>query len=174
MKRYIKSAIDNSLLISDFMTILKDIYNEKFPHSLCDVWFNSGRYSNASVLIVCYLGKDHSDWAHGIEDNDVFTFRACIDFNGPDNLTEDDYVPNECKLSFIYKSIMTVPEEDWLWCGHHNLKLRSVTGTPEKIIETWTKYVNTLYTETVRLYLEDKLHKNSTEYYDVEEKLRLK
>ena len=174
MKRYIKSTVDNSLLISDFVNILKDIYTEKFPHSKCDVWF-SNHYSMPEVFIRCYLGNDYNDWASRIDDNDLFYIRVAIEFqNAPENLTEDDYVPNTCKLRFVGNSIKIVPEDDWYWCDYHTLKLRSVSGDAQKMIKAWEKVVNTLYTDTVALYREGKLHKQTIQYYDIEEKLSLK
>lgn len=174
MKRYIKSAIDNSLLISDFMTILKDTYHEKFPRSYCDIWF-SNLYNQAEVFMACYLGEDKSEWAYGIEDNDVFSIRVEVDFpNAPKNLSEDDYVPDYCEIAFPMRSIMTKPEDDWFYCDYYRPRFKAVKGTPEQMIETWQKSVDALYNETVRLHREGKLHKNAYEYYDVDEKLRLK
>jgi hypothetical protein len=126
-------------------------------------------------LIICYLGSSRSDWASGIEGNDVFHIRFDIEFPGaPENLDEDDYVPDVCTLRSLEHSIMITPEDSWYWCDYYKIKYRTVTGTPQEIIDTWNSMVDTLYDATVALYRNKKIHKNALEYFDIEEKLRLK
>lgn len=174
MKKYIKSAIDNSLLISDFLTILSDIYKEKFPYSMCEVWF-SNSYSTPSILIICFLGGSRADWANGIDGNDVFKLRFDMDFpNAPKDLAEDDYVPEVCVLHSLEHSIMIEPEDPWYWCDYYRIKFRTVTGDSQKIIDTWRSIVDTIYDATVELYQNKKIHKNALQYFDIEEKLSLK
>lgn len=171
MKRYIKSVVDTTISIETFMDNLQSIYYNKFPNSLCRT--NFGRLlGDPFVMITCYLAKDKEEVSSGILDNDVFDVKATFDFrNAPRDLSADEPMPEQCELSFLGRSIMTVPTVDYLYCDYSRINVRKTVGNVDKMLKTWEKFVNNLYDETVKLYQSGRLHKNASEYYNVEDKL---
>ena len=62
-------------------------------------------------------------------------------------------------------------DNSYLYCAYANINVRKTTGNANKILAAWEKFVDKLYSETVRLYQEGTLHKNASEYYNVADKL---
>ena len=171
MKRYIKSTDDTTLTIELLMEQIKDIYYRRFPNSLCET--NFGRLLGSPFLFIrCYLAKDSSEVANGILDNDMFSIRGSIDFTGaPKDLSEEEPVPQNCELGFLCRSIKTEPDLDYLYCSYATINFRKVVGNVDKVLAGWEKFVDKLYAETVSLYQEGKLHKSTSEYYNIEDKI---
>jgi hypothetical protein len=174
MKRYIKSAVDTTITIETLMERIEKIYYEKFPNSLCDVSY--GVFLSSPYLFIrCYLAKDKSEVSSQILDNDVFSIRACVDFDGsPRDLEIYEPVPKNSELSFSMHSIMAVPDVDYLYCSHININVRKTSGDADKILSAWKRFVDKLYAETVQLYLTERLHNVASEYYNVADKLGIK
>ena len=160
MKRLIKADTtpENTVLtVGDFITQVKGIYNQYFPHSECYA-------ANLKVLgmeflqIRWFLSADKSECAHNIRNNDLFSISFNIDLKDTtesgkvyeatiyDNSSENNMpMPTTIVLEVMNKHYWlapNIPNRAYSW---KNLPYRKTTGTPEKILSVLDRYAQILH-----------------------------
>lgn len=128
----------------EFKSAIESAYAEKFPDSLCRVRIGKfGRWSE--IDIDCYLAANEKECNYGYLDNDPFHigFTAYLPDNF--NVDEDDLPENlalcaRSKFYFIHPVV-----NKWLAYERREISYRKTTGTPEKLVNTFGKFIGKLH-----------------------------
>ena len=102
---------------AEFKNQIQNAYTSKFPESLCDCSIHNS--FGGFISINCFLGASREEFQNYISQNDAINIRLNID------------LPKK-ELSYLY-------------CYYTNVTFRKTTGNAEKIIKTFTKFVDRIY-----------------------------
>lgn len=125
----------------EFKNKIEETYKQKFPASTinCQIFKCLGR----SITIDCYIAADEKEVSYGIWVNDIFSVSFIIHL--PDEWTEFNDLPEIMTLSSLKNGIRVKPTESYLYCNYKKPVFRKTKGDPEKIVKTFSKYVDRLY-----------------------------
>jgi hypothetical protein len=140
MKRY-KSILkeDINTNATEFCKALETEIQKIFPKSFIQAKWDTNIYS--SIWLIFTLGKDKSDYLHGYRENDVAYTTIQIGGKSRQGITKNGEIiePMSLRLSQGGKFLIK-PEDSFRAYSSIKVPFRSVTGTPEKIIDYLKKY----------------------------------
>lgn len=147
----------------EFQDRIMAVYAAKFPKSLCVCTINKslGGY----ISIDCYLGAGSDEFPHRIAENDAISVKLNIDL--PRGWKHDDELPDTMTLEAIRNSIKHKPPQDesYFYCKYTKVSFRKTTGDAEKIIKTFTRFVDRLHKEISEQYANDNLLPDDMELF---------
>lgn len=132
---------DGSVTISEFMKEIASVYNKYFPKSKCDVKFSTN--FGSTIWIDCYLAGDKNEEPYGFWVNDMFGVSFSIEL--PDDTEKTSKVPDSITLTARSSFIKTKPSNKFLAFDAKKVPFRKITGSAEKILSGFDKYVQKLY-----------------------------
>ena len=133
--------------MNDFTAAIKRSYDEQFPESLCSAKYNGNIWR--SITVTCKLAGNRDEVSGGIWENDILHISFSIATEAgelPKGTTEESELPETLVLEIERKSYMIAPTpaEPYNAYSRRILKFRKTTGTPEKIVKTFSKYFKDL------------------------------
>ena len=145
---------------TEFAENIRAIYAEKFPNSVCKVEAvkNFGKY----IFITCSLAENINECANRIAMNDMFHIQFCITLNDNFNF-ESDKLPEQMALECRTNNYLIIPENKYLCYSRRKISYRKVTGTAEKLEETFKKFIDKLYNQLIEDYNGGNIHKDFKE-----------
>ena len=69
------------------------------------------------------------------------------------------------EIKTIHNCYKTIPMEDYLYCSHKKIAFRKTIGNEQKIVETFSKFVNRLHEQLLEDYNNGLIHKNDLELF---------
>ena len=147
----------------EFQDRIMTAYAAKFPKSLCTCTLieGFGKY----IFIDCYLGAGVDEFPHRIKENDAINVKLNIDL--PRGWEHDDELPDTMTFEAIRNSIKHKPpqNESYLYCKYTKVSFRKTTGDAEKIIKSFTRFVDRLHNEISEQYANDNLLPDDMELF---------
>lgn len=101
-----------------------------------------------------YMTREQKDCPHNIRDNDIMKMIFAVHgmkFAGTEEITE------KLEMEPYYTSITTIPESQYYAQGREKIKTRKTTNTPEKLLETLTRYFKAAGKQVQDLAADNKL-----------------
>lgn len=143
MKIMISENENGSMTFREFREKMIEVYHSKFPDSKCGVrlWKGLGR----SIVINCFLANSASELSGGYAENDMFNICFWI-HDLPDNFEVDDVLPDVMTMTNHNSGMLIAPESRYLAYDSVKIPYRKTTGNADKIIASFRKYVDRLYT----------------------------
>lgn len=103
-------------------------------------WVHVGRLAlGGDVCMAFGLTREQKDCSSNIRENDTMRMTFAIHgmkFGSDNNLTD------KLEMEPYYSAISTIPRKKYYAMGHDKIKTRKTTNTPEKLLETLTRYFN--------------------------------
>lgn len=127
---------------SDFKTEIEKVFAEKFGKSYCGCKIY--KCLGKSITIDCHLAENTNECPHGISGNDMMHISFAIRL--PDRWNESDELPENITMEVRKNSIKVKPTADYLYCDYKKASYRKTSGNAEKMIATFGKFVDQLYT----------------------------
>lgn len=146
----------------ELKTQIESAYHSVFPNSMCLV--NKGALGKDTFFITFYLAGDKSEFPNGIAMNDAFNIDFYVTPNNRDvELDIDQKLPETLTIEVGHNSILTTPDSPYMAYGSERVPLRKVSGTPEKIVQTITKYAQKTKDVLNKVVTEDRIPKDRIE-----------
>lgn len=155
MKLRINESNNGSMTFEEFKEKMEEVYHSKFPDSLCSVKLI--KMLGRAIVINCFLANDKSECPHGYFDNDMFKICFWI-HDMPRDFEVTDIMPETLTLTNSSSQMFIVPPNNFYAYGSVKIPFRKVTGNADKIIATFTKYVDKLYSIVNQQISENKIH----------------
>lgn len=121
---------DGVKLANDLEKALK----KEFPKSYVDVTFSNHFMPDITVRI--FLGKDKSEWANGIWQNDRLAHTSVITGFNDDGSFKDEKLSVRSET----KSWTTDDAPEYMAFGHQKIGWRNFKAKPEQIVPAYIKY----------------------------------
>lgn len=152
----------------EFKSQIENTYKQRFPNS--GISISLGALRGNTCIIRLYLGENRSEFINGIAENDILhvgfvIYQSENAYGNNPKLTDDSELPDTLIMEVRQNYIMTIPD------GSTRLPYRKTKGSPEKIIQVFSKDIDILKQTLEDLYNEGKIHDNHKEI--VEKKLGL-
>lgn len=142
---------------AEFAENIKEVYNGKFAHSACMV--RPYRCLGKSIVIDCYLAENLGECANGIAGNDMFKISFCIGL--PDNFNyETDELEESLVMQCWGNNYLVKPENQYLCYGRRKVAYRKATGTAEKLVTVFGKFVDKLHAQLLEDLNSGNVHEN--------------
>ena len=156
----------------EFKSQIENAYKQRFPNS--GISITLGALGEDTCFIRLYLGENQSEFINGIAGNDILHVGFAVyqneDIYGDNpKLTDDLELPDTLIMKVYQNSITTIPDNPYMTYGSVSLPYRKTKGSPEKILQVFSKDVDILKQTLENLYKEGKIHDNHKEI--VEKKL---
>ena len=134
---------------AEFKTQIEETYKSKFgkSHVKCHIWKCLGK---SIIAIDMRLAENLRECPYQIADNDMI--RAGFLIRLPDRWTEENDLPENLTMEAIKATIKIKPVESWLYCSGRKISYRKTTGSAEKLILAFGKFVDRLHTAIVEEY----------------------
>lgn len=117
------------------------IYHKYLPNSFCNVLLS--KVLGKTIWIDCYLAGDGKEVSHGYLENDMFKISFSIDL--PIDVEVSSELPEVITLRATNSWIALKPTNKYLAFDSRKIPFRKTTGTVEKILTYFDKYVKRLY-----------------------------
>lgn len=128
---------------SEFKGNIINIYGECFAHSTCIV--NLYRlYGDCYIDINCKLAENSYEWRNGFSENDMFKISFWIDLPREFD-PERDELPENLTMQARAHSYIIKPDDEFFYCDYRKTPYRKSSGTAEKIISVFGKFIDKLY-----------------------------
>lgn len=118
----------------DFTTKVTAAFLAVFPNG----WVHIKPLPLGGDVGICFgLTRDLEDVSAHIRENDTMRMTFAIHgmkFGSDNNITE------KLEMEPYYSAISTIPRKQYYAMGHDKIKTRKTTNTPEKLLETLTRY----------------------------------
>lgn len=124
-----------------FKTEIEKVFAEKFGKSYCGCKIY--KCLGKSVTIDCHLAENTSECPHGISGNDMM--RVSFAIRLPDGWNEGDELPENMTMEAWNNNIKVKPANSYLYCDSKKVTYRKTSGNAEKLVATFGKYVERLY-----------------------------
>lgn len=135
---------------------IQDAYHSVLPDCGCSV--SKGALGKDTFFITFYLAGNNSEFPNGISQNDLFRIGFYIRPDSRDaNLDIDAKLPETLTMEVTDNSILTKPDNKYMAYGSERVPLRKVSGTPEKLVQTITKYAQKVKDILNKLVAEDRI-----------------
>ncbi len=154
---YADTQSTNEMTIDEFISEVKQIYNEYFPNSECFAK-NLKTLGMEYIQIRWYLSADASEVPHNIRKNDLLHIDFSIDLEDntesgkvydmwtyDNSIKNSGYMPATITLEVLDKIMFRKAENKYMAYSHISLPFRKTTGTPEKILDTLRRYAQKLH-----------------------------
>jgi len=139
MEAYNKILMNEAkiMTVSEFVDSLEKAIKKIFPKSLVIV--KASKNLGSSIDFTFALGKDKSEFANGIIQNDPLLHKFTIGWN---SFTEDRFIKDKIEVEAIQGGILTVMPEEGSHMAYGRVKLgfRKKTAPPEGIIKHLDNY----------------------------------
>lgn len=157
-----KKLTEGITTYNDIKTQIEDAYHSVFPNSACSV--SKGALGKDTFFVTFYLAGDNSEFPNGISQNDLFHIDFYVSPDNRDvNLDIDSKLPETLTLEVNNNTILTTPDNPYMAYGSVRVPLRKVSGTPEKIVQTITKYAQKTKEVLNKLVADNKIPKDRIE-----------
>lgn len=146
--------------INEFKDRIEKVYHGKFAESAAVVKGAKclGRY----ITIDLYLADNSKEVFNGYMINDMFKITLWIDL--PDKFDfENDELPETMTMRAVKNSYAIKPESKYLYCELKRVAYRKTAGDAEKLIKTFGKFVDRLYSQVVEDLNNGNAHENYVE-----------
>jgi hypothetical protein len=123
--------------VDEFIKSLEGAVRKIFPKSFVQIYASTNL--GASITFKFALGKDKSEWANGIIQNDPLFHTWMIGWN---SFTEGHFIKDKIEADLsVGGSLKIKPEEgSYLAFGRVKIGWRKKTATPDKIIQHFENY----------------------------------
>lgn len=139
-----------------------DAYHSVLPNCGCSV--SKGALGKDTFFVTFYLAGDKSEFPNGIALNDLFNISFYVKPDSRDvNLDIDAKLPETLTMEVNTNTITTTPTNQYMAYGSERVPLRKISGTPEKIVQTITKYAEKTKDVLSKLVAEDRIPKDRLE-----------
>lgn len=157
-----KKLTESIITFEDLKNQIIDAYHSVLPNCGCVV--SKGALGRDTFFITFYLANDKSEFPNGIAQNDLFNIDFYVTPDSRDvNLDIDSKLPETLTLEVNNNTITTTPTNQYMAYGSERVPLRKVSGTPEKIVQTITKYAQKTKDVLNKLVAEDRVPKDRIE-----------
>ena len=137
-----------------------DAYHSVLPNCGCTV--EKGALGKDTFFVTFYLAKDNSEFPNKIAQNDLFNISFFITPDTRD-INLDEQLPETFNLEVNGNTILTKPDNQYMAYGSVRVPLRKVSGSPDKIVQTITKYAQKTKEVLEKLVNDDKIPEDRKE-----------
>lgn len=142
---------------NEFKDRIKEEYAKRFPESLANVYIFKC-LGLQDICINCYLAANQKEEISGYFENDMFSVRLSVELPKIGKFdAETDELPRTLRLKWSTSSVATRPEVPWMVYGRQSIPFRMTSGSPEKLISAFGKYVDRLKKTVVEIRKDGKL-----------------
>jgi hypothetical protein len=143
---YLATVTAEGVSAEDFVTQIEDVIKKIFPKSFVQVRYSTS-LGHKSIFIQFALGKDKSEWANGIIQNDPLHHQIWIY-----GIKDDGTLMDKVKMEAHSGGRLILKENDESGFRSKVVKIgfRSMTGTPEKIL----KGIGNYFTKAKKVFKE--------------------
>jgi len=145
---YLTKNLNESTNAVEFAETIQNTIRKNFSKSFVNV--NLSNRLGKSIQISFLLGKDKSEWASGIAENDPMKHMLFI-FLG--KMGEDNILPDKIKIELSQGGSLAVKSENpHLAFDRVKIGFRKKTGTPEQIL----KHIDNYFKKAKQVLLKNK------------------
>lgn len=144
---------------NEFKGKVEEAFAEKFPKSYCDC-----RIVNClgkSISIDCLLAENEKECPWNQPAND--TMKVLIHIKLPSGWDDGDELPENLSMKALRNSITVKPTDPCFHCSYKTVDFKNATGDSEKMIDTFGKFVDRLYSMIKEEYLKRNLMDRSAD-----------
>ncbi len=125
-----------------FKTEIEKLFAEKFGKSYCECRIY--KCMGKSITIDCHMAENTSECQNNISGNDMMM--VCLNISLPDGWNDTDELPENLTMEAWKNGIKVKSTSDYLYCDYKKASYRKTSGNAEKMITTFGKFVDRLYT----------------------------